>query len=563
MDNINEETKIPVSISYNKKDSSVSSFISHLEPALDREIRVNNGLEHIILVVFSKHYASSTSCLDNLLRFLELSTRRDINNNNVVVVPVFYGVTRLAVKQQSGLFSKVFRKHERSCFKDKVATWRRALAETAVLQGHDYNDELSEESKFLEEIVQGVFERLYPTSEIGINKQQSEIYNLLCKQPWGVRTLGISGESGIGKTTLTRAIHRQVLSSCYDESFVFEDFHSSYNSQERLEPLHDKFLCTTPMEDFDLNNQDLKPPRHRQKRVSLAIDDVRNAKDVESFLGGFDRFASGSLIIITSRDKRVLEECHVNEIYELQGLSDEDALKLFTRYVFEDIVDIEPKLLDLATRMVQCRGGNPTTIISYAKELKGKTTTEIEAALLEICHDHSCIDTKENTPLCYNTCRDHNKNDIMMDTRDTKTVSIKEPKWRGGQIVVSDLVVQSFLQGFSGHFHKLWELSGGYYKSFSRLKRINIGHIDTLIEVEELSEAHGLEQIVLRDCTNLESIPITDKLKHLQVLDLSGCKGIKRFPRIVLTIKELNLEGTGLREIRSQTTNYSQLVKQE
>lgn len=95
------------------------------------------------------------------------------------------------------------------------------------------------------------------------------------------------------------------------------------------------------------------------------------------------------------------------------------------------------------------------------------------------------------------------------------------------------------------------------------LKRIKLGHLVTLVEVEEISEACHLEKIDLQDCTSLESIPSTDKLERLQVLNLSGCNGIKRFPDVVRTIRELNLEGTGIREIRSETTQYSKLVKQQ
>lgn len=81
------------------------------------------------------------------------------------------------------------------------------------------------------------------------------------------------------------------------------------------------------------------------------------------------------------------------------------------------------------------------------------------------------------------------------------------------------------------------------------MKRINLENLETLVEVEDLSEAPCLEEIDLRDCKNLENIPVTDNLKRLKVLNLSGCYGIKRYPRVVWTFIELNLEGTGIREI--------------
>lgn len=267
----------------------------------------------------------------------------------------------------------------------------------------------SEESEFLEEIAQNVFEKLNPTAEIGIHKLQLDIVNLLCKQPWGIRTLGIMGMSGIGKTTLTRALHHR-MSSGYDASCFIENFHSRYN-KTRLESLPDDFLCMTPMEVFDLNNSGSELC-HRQKRVLVVLDDVRNAQDAKSFLGAADQFGQGSLIIISARDKSVLEQCQMNEIYEFKGLNDEDALKLFTRCAFGTGV-IEQKLLDLSTRMIESSDGNPSALISYAKELKGKTVTEMELALPEICHNahlklfegsvhmvDACSNTMKKTSFC-------------------------------------------------------------------------------------------------------------------------------------------------------------------
>lgn len=134
---INEETKRPVDISYNKNDSSVSSFTSYLTAAFDRKgIKLFDGLK-LFLVIFSSGYASSVSCLENLMKVLELSR---CDKNSYVVVPVFYGVSRLAVKQQSGMFSDAFTELERSYPADQVTKWRCALVETAELQGREYND---------------------------------------------------------------------------------------------------------------------------------------------------------------------------------------------------------------------------------------------------------------------------------------------------------------------------------------------------------------------------------------------------------------------------------------
>lgn len=186
--------------------------------------------------------------------------------------------------------------------------------------------------------------------------------NLLCKQPWGRRILAIFGEPGIGKTTLVEAAFSK-MSSSYDA------YHFIRVSNEKItELLSDEDFKEIPMEKFDLNNQDAEPCL-RSKRVLIVLDDVQSARDADAFLGGFDRFGPGSLLIITSRHRKVLEQFHVNAIYELKGLNSEDSLKLFTRCFFgEDVIDEERR--KFSVEAIERCDGNPSAIRSCVEMRK-------------------------------------------------------------------------------------------------------------------------------------------------------------------------------------------------
>jgi hypothetical protein len=91
----------------------------------------------ISIIVLSENYASSTWCLDELVKILECK------KNGQIVLPVFYMLDPSDVRNQKGKFGEVLKKHEKR-FKDnmeKVQGWRKALTETGKISGWHYKNE--------------------------------------------------------------------------------------------------------------------------------------------------------------------------------------------------------------------------------------------------------------------------------------------------------------------------------------------------------------------------------------------------------------------------------------
>lgn len=87
------------------------------------------------LVVFSKNYANSELCLDELVKILECKKKKD-----QMVVPVFYDVDPNIVREQMGSYEEAFAIHEQK-FKGnnmkKVQSWRNALTKASSYAGWD------------------------------------------------------------------------------------------------------------------------------------------------------------------------------------------------------------------------------------------------------------------------------------------------------------------------------------------------------------------------------------------------------------------------------------------
>ncbi|BFG40472.1 hypothetical protein CerSpe_267480 [Prunus speciosa] len=91
-----------------------------------------------VIVIFSKNYANSTWCLDELVKAVEC-----MNMMGQTILPVFYHVDPSDVRKQKAHFEEAFSKHEEA-FKDdtkRVQNWRDALTEVANLSGWHLQDE--------------------------------------------------------------------------------------------------------------------------------------------------------------------------------------------------------------------------------------------------------------------------------------------------------------------------------------------------------------------------------------------------------------------------------------
>lgn len=144
--------KHEVFISFRSEDTR-KTFTSHLNAALERlDIKTyldNNNLDRgeeipttlvraieeakLSVIVFSKNYADSKWCLDELLKILECGRAK-----RQIIVPVFYDIDPSDVRSQRGTYAEAFAKHERNFNeKKKVLEWKNGLVEAANYAGWD------------------------------------------------------------------------------------------------------------------------------------------------------------------------------------------------------------------------------------------------------------------------------------------------------------------------------------------------------------------------------------------------------------------------------------------
>ncbi|PHU04326.1 TMV resistance protein N [Capsicum chinense] len=155
--------KYDVFLSFRGKDTC-RTFVSHLYNALEQKgIRTFKDDERpetgksisdkllkaieearFAVVIFSRSYASSRWCLEELVHIVKCK-----NELEQIVIPVFYDVSPSDVHHQNPPFAKSFSKHQKKYRDDieKVQRWRDAFAEAGKISGyHLQNFKPSQES---------------------------------------------------------------------------------------------------------------------------------------------------------------------------------------------------------------------------------------------------------------------------------------------------------------------------------------------------------------------------------------------------------------------------------
>ncbi|KAG6655889.1 hypothetical protein CIPAW_05G247400 [Carya illinoinensis] len=336
----------------------------------------------ISIIIFSQNYASSTWCLEELIKILECKETK-----GQVVLPVFYKIDPSDVRQRRKSVGEALAKLEEKIKDDaKLQRWKTALTEAANLSGWHLTEKRNE-PECIQEIIEWVNSTLvkkipfevaqYP---IRIESPVKELKSLLdIDQRNGKNTcmVGIFGTGGIGKTTMAKAIYNSIASQ-FEGSCFLENIREVSSQRDGLIHLQNKLLSkilggssTTQM--VDHVDQGVILIKHRLffKRILLVLDDVEQSDQLEKLVGDGNWFGSGSKIIITTRDKHLLTK-HQVVTYEAKALDDPEALQLFTWHAFNRDRPDHPDYAELAKDAARYAGGLPLALTVLGSTLKGK-----------------------------------------------------------------------------------------------------------------------------------------------------------------------------------------------
>jgi hypothetical protein len=324
----------------------------------------------VAVVMTSDEEVSSVGFLEELIVIIEFQEKRSLT-----VIPVFLTKHPLDVEKVSQIFPERAKIWRTAIAKlDNIAAQYSFSRNLAVMHGTHRIKQIADDIRlmFLSS-ASSDFKGL-----AGMDRHMKALYALLAlESDEKVRTIGIWGSSGVGKTTLARYTYAEI--SVKFQAHVF---------LENVENMKEMLLPSENFEGEDLRSvnhemNEMAEAKQKHRKVLLLADGVNNIEQGKWIAENANWFAPGSRVILITQEKSLLVQSGVNHVYEVGSLRYDEALQLFSRFAFKQPYP-SPDFERLSVRAVQLAGFLPVTIRLFGSFLTGRDKEEWEATLLKL-----------------------------------------------------------------------------------------------------------------------------------------------------------------------------------
>ncbi|XP_039165333.1 TMV resistance protein N [Eucalyptus grandis] len=465
-----------------------------------------------------------------------------------------------------------------------VKEWEEALEEVCSLKGWE-SEEIDNgyEGTLVKIVVRKVMaelKRLFllcvPEQLVGIDDHVEQIMSKIDAKFNGTRIIGIYGMGGIGKTTLAKVLYNKLSSHFENRSFVADIRETS--QREGIKFLQKLLISDIIGSSFDVSSVDegvnIIKCRFASKKVLILLDDMDDRTNLNALIKDGSWFEVGSIVIITTRNKSILDEARASYMYPLNELSFDQSLILFSRHAFRNDFP-HGYYKAISCEIVSTTGGLPLSLEVVGSFLCGRKE-EVWKDTLKKLKKAPDKTVQEKLKISYEALDDEEQQ-IFLDIACFFIGSHKENPtymWdasdflpgRGIEVLSSMSLIEIHEYGNLLMHDQLRDLG----REIVRLenakqpqKRSRLWNYEEAADViDGNKKATELKVLYLTNCQSLKRTPDLSTFKRLEILTLKDCHNLEELhPSIgnLASLIKLNLSETSIMKLPESIGNLQNL----
>ncbi|KAL5698103.1 hypothetical protein ACHQM5_029182 [Ranunculus cassubicifolius] len=216
------------------------------------------------------------------------------------------------------------------------------------------------------------FEAKYESLSVGMDKAFTKVWNWVADD--AVKTIGIFGTGGVGKTTLLKKINNKFREESGTTSFhvvIWVVVSSQFNMQKVQKQIGERLGLAWSEDDDQNRKAQLIFNALSKKKFLLLLDDVWNPLNFEEI--GIP-FQNHSKVVFTTRSEGVCTEMEANKKFKVPFLDWDAAWTLFQQKLGEEALNYYPEIPKLAESVAKECGGLPLALIAIGRAMASKKT---------------------------------------------------------------------------------------------------------------------------------------------------------------------------------------------
>ncbi|KAE8696090.1 hypothetical protein F3Y22_tig00110676pilonHSYRG00042 [Hibiscus syriacus] len=213
---------------------------------------------------------------------------------------------------------------------------------------------------------------------IGMNSNFREVWSYFCDS--GVGIIGIYGMGGVGKTTLLTKINNELLGRVGQDYDVV--IWAVVSRGQNIEMVQDTIGRKLGFPDDIWNRMGQLEKRNsifrvlKTKRFVLLLDDVWDVYDLTEAGVPLPSEQNKAKVVLTTRREDVCDLMQAQRKFKVNCLARREAWRLFISKAGEEVLQLDPAILELAVMIVDECNGLPLALITVGQVMRSRRTVE-------------------------------------------------------------------------------------------------------------------------------------------------------------------------------------------